>query len=70
MMSRRSDSMLSRTGASPTRSATSIRIIASCLSGVNSSGVRTHSCSARRPLSVSSYTVRSVVRPGSLRVLR
>ena len=69
-MSSRSVPMLSRVTSSPTRSATSSRSSSSLLSGVNVSGVRAHARRASSPLSVSEYTVRSRVLPGSLRASR
>ena len=58
--------MLRRVGPSPTRSVTRSRVSGSLLSGVKPTGVSAHARSASRPFSVSVYTVRSRVRPGSL----
>ena len=62
--------MLSRVAPSPTRSAISSRTSISLFTGVNRVGVAAHSRSAQTPFSVSVYTVRSRVFPGSLRARR
>jgi len=57
-------------GGLPTKSAISSRSSASDLSGVKVTGVRAYSRSAVRAFSVSEWTVRSRVFPGSLRAVR
>ena len=59
--------MLVRVTSSPTRSATSSRCRGSLLTAGNATGVAAYARSASRPWSVSEYTVRSRVLPGSLR---